>query len=486
MTAAKVCVLMLLSLALALGACGTKPKAAKKAASKTAVKKVAPTPPPVPVCQPACQDRTCGDDGCGGVCGTCAPDLLCEAGNCKKPPCKPVCQDRACGSDGCGGSCGTCPPQTQCQNSRCEPTVAVTFDFGRPANPADGLPAALHLETLGYPSDWSGSGTCAFGDFPTEAALQALAANPYGRLLLQLSPSCGLADYLVPGGSDKLRTAAAALATAIKAHPVPVFVAFGPGMNAPWTPYAACNDENSANPDACAASPEDFKKAFATLQPLLAPAAPNLTLVFLPSRELPYWKAKNPPLPTYEAYYPGPQVAPVLGLSIATEEPLPEGEVQRLLKDYTARMNKVGAKDSPLLLLGSSECRETETLECLNPVGDFDGTTGWWGPWGNLVAEVRPDPAPNACVMSKPGVAHVALTTSDPEGKGDWYVGGFTIPVPEDARDWSPAGALVFWAAAEKGASLGLQVDLCDGATTRCPPRRALLQGRAMVRPGAH
>jgi hypothetical protein len=469
MTAVKVCLLMLLPLALCLGACGEKAKKAKAPHAKSATPK-ATTPPPAPVCKPACEGLACGDDSCGGSCGTCGADLQCRAGKCLPPPCTPVCAGKDCGPDGCGSTCGACPTQTQCRDSHCEPTVAVTFDFGRPANPADGLPAALHLESLGFPSDWSAAGTCTYGTFPQEPALQALAANPYSRLLLQLSPSCGLADFLVDGGAPALRTAAAALAAAIKAHPVPVFLAFGPGMNAPWTPYSVCNEENSSTPNACLASPEDFAKAFLTLQTLLAPAAPNLTLVFLPSRELAYWKGKTPAVPPYEDYYPGPEAAPVLGLSISAEEALPDGEVQRVLKDYRTRMARLGAKDSPLILLGSAECRETEKLECLRPVGDFDGTAGWWGPWGNLTAEVRPDPAPGACVDADPGVGHLALTTSDPEGKADWYAGGFTIPVPEDARDWTVAGALVFWAAAEKGARLGLQVDLCDGSTTRCPP----------------
>jgi hypothetical protein len=34
------------------------------------------------VCQPSCSGKTCGDDGCGGVCGTCSEDYSCQDGGC--------------------------------------------------------------------------------------------------------------------------------------------------------------------------------------------------------------------------------------------------------------------------------------------------------------------------------------------------------------------------------------------------------------------
>ena len=61
-------------------------------------------------CLPTCDERECGDDGCGGSCGSCfdanglrAPEL-CVAGAC----CLPDCAGKECGDDGCGGSCGSC------------------------------------------------------------------------------------------------------------------------------------------------------------------------------------------------------------------------------------------------------------------------------------------------------------------------------------------------------------------------------------------
>jgi len=55
-----------------------------------------------------CHGKQCGDDGCGGSCGTCAPGTTCNAeGACVT--CTPSCAGKSCGDDGCGGSCGTCP-----------------------------------------------------------------------------------------------------------------------------------------------------------------------------------------------------------------------------------------------------------------------------------------------------------------------------------------------------------------------------------------
>ncbi len=129
-------------------------------------------PSPDEICQPQCLHKQCGDDGCGGSCGGCAPGATCLAGQCfgggdcgdvgtggccdgdalfwceagilqsldctlaaetcgwdasagaydcggqgpapgNDPPfdcgfCKPACMGKVCGDDGCGGSCGQC------------------------------------------------------------------------------------------------------------------------------------------------------------------------------------------------------------------------------------------------------------------------------------------------------------------------------------------------------------------------------------------
>ena len=71
------------------------------------------------VCQPKCSGKSCGDDGCGGSCGTCfAPKTCSTSGQCV---CQPDCSGKACGDDGCGGSCGSCPLSNSCQNGACAP-----------------------------------------------------------------------------------------------------------------------------------------------------------------------------------------------------------------------------------------------------------------------------------------------------------------------------------------------------------------------------
>ncbi len=59
-------------------------------------------------CIPVCQGRVCGDDGCGGSCGSCGEGEVCTSEGTCSDVCTPSCQGRVCGDDGCGGSCGSC------------------------------------------------------------------------------------------------------------------------------------------------------------------------------------------------------------------------------------------------------------------------------------------------------------------------------------------------------------------------------------------
>jgi len=65
-------------------------------------------------CKPMCLGKECGDDGCGGQCGTC-PEVapICNQGICALK-CDPACQGKECGPDGCGGSCGECGANSVC------------------------------------------------------------------------------------------------------------------------------------------------------------------------------------------------------------------------------------------------------------------------------------------------------------------------------------------------------------------------------------
>jgi len=71
-------------------------------------------------CVPQCQGKECGDDGCGGSCGTCPPKYSCQKNVCQ-PICMPSCLGKQCGPDGCGGSCGTCPDGFKCDAGACVP-----------------------------------------------------------------------------------------------------------------------------------------------------------------------------------------------------------------------------------------------------------------------------------------------------------------------------------------------------------------------------
>ncbi len=68
------------------------------------------------VCQPDCAGKACGDNGCGGACGTCPPGAACVGFGCV---CQPSCLGSECGDDGCGGSCGGCGPEEACENGEC-------------------------------------------------------------------------------------------------------------------------------------------------------------------------------------------------------------------------------------------------------------------------------------------------------------------------------------------------------------------------------
>ncbi len=67
-------------------------------------------------CVPQCEGRDCGDDGCGGECGSCPDGESCQAGVCG---CAPQCSGKDCGADGCGGQCGTCDAGDNCENNQC-------------------------------------------------------------------------------------------------------------------------------------------------------------------------------------------------------------------------------------------------------------------------------------------------------------------------------------------------------------------------------
>lgn len=109
-------------------------------------------------CIPSCSGRDCGDDGCGGVCGTCGEGTACSpAGTCEptETGCTPSCAGRQCGDDGCGGSCGACMSGELCQAGTCEPTTppppTATCDGPRGRNVGDTIPSAEFFDCDGNP-----------------------------------------------------------------------------------------------------------------------------------------------------------------------------------------------------------------------------------------------------------------------------------------------------------------------------------------------
>ena len=65
-------------------------------------------------CEPVCDARACGNDGCGGSCGTCAGNSTCDTQGQCVANCTPSCEGKSCGDNGCGGSCGTCGSGLSC------------------------------------------------------------------------------------------------------------------------------------------------------------------------------------------------------------------------------------------------------------------------------------------------------------------------------------------------------------------------------------
>jgi hypothetical protein len=129
-------------------------------------------------CMPNCTKAECGDDGCGGSCGVCAPGFACDPNG--KCLCQPDCDGKECGPNGCGAQCGVCSgrkplcsanqlceaqPPSPCGDGECsaaddETCFNCPLDCGVCPECGDGLCEEGELCTF-CPLD---CGPCDFGD----------------------------------------------------------------------------------------------------------------------------------------------------------------------------------------------------------------------------------------------------------------------------------------------------------------------------------
>ena len=107
-------------------------------------------------CVPNCNEKECGDDGCGGSCGTCADKLSCENGKC-------VFKD-TCGNGVCGEleNCGNCPKDCQCPEGRvcvgdhcCRPGTNGCVPGRGTDTDGDGVPDDVEKDICGRCGDYA-------------------------------------------------------------------------------------------------------------------------------------------------------------------------------------------------------------------------------------------------------------------------------------------------------------------------------------------
>ncbi|MFC1610422.1 PKD domain-containing protein [Myxococcota bacterium] len=86
------------------------------------------------VCTPDCVGKECGDDGCGGSCGSCADPFLCQSGTCECPEgledCSGTCVDLQTNDDHCGDCDNGCNTDAVCILGVCSPMCGDTICDG--------------------------------------------------------------------------------------------------------------------------------------------------------------------------------------------------------------------------------------------------------------------------------------------------------------------------------------------------------------------
>jgi len=104
----------------------------------------------VTLCRNTCGDKVCGDDGCGGECGTCANGCTPDRKTC----CEDACGDKVCGSNACGQTCGTCAKGSVCGADQ-KACVPAPGEVCSSAQAITGLPFSVTAATSGNLGDYS-------------------------------------------------------------------------------------------------------------------------------------------------------------------------------------------------------------------------------------------------------------------------------------------------------------------------------------------
>ncbi|MCB9785324.1 MAG: hypothetical protein H6744_01405 [Deltaproteobacteria bacterium] len=128
-------------------------------------------------CHPACTGKSCGPDGCGLTCGSCAPGEICEAASGTCSACTPACElaegggAKQCGDDGCGGECGACGVDEGCVDGLCFPLNSCAGHCGD-AGAAPGPGPTCHCDSFCF-----GFGDCCYDICEAGACMDAFASE---------------------------------------------------------------------------------------------------------------------------------------------------------------------------------------------------------------------------------------------------------------------------------------------------------------------
>lgn len=115
-------------------------------------------------CVPNCNSAMCGDNGCGGDCGSCPEDDVCENRQCSV--CVPDCSSVECGPDPeCKQYCGGCKEGYNCSSGKCiDASCEVTTDCAFEPYCFNGVVACKDNCGNGTVLDECKNGTCVDGE----------------------------------------------------------------------------------------------------------------------------------------------------------------------------------------------------------------------------------------------------------------------------------------------------------------------------------